>query len=207
MTYISQVRDYAIHRLSKDVSLTPVEKIQLARAHRVSKWLEEGLAVLASADRNSTREELTSLGHRTAFDILWIQYQSLKEPSGKLFFRKDSIKCEYCSSSASLLNGSHPCRQCAANLAGDEVLSFAGSPPISTRSPSDRVLNLSTVQCSKCSRNAFYSLPNFYCPSCSTATYYNSNIRVTPKKPVNEQLIRDLFGAEIDSYQTTPAAA
>ncbi|KAF6760929.1 hypothetical protein DFP72DRAFT_881820 [Ephemerocybe angulata] len=68
-----EVRRYAITQLSGRSglrSLTPVEKIALARAHWVSDWLIEGLVDLVNDNPKLTPDELeASVGLRTAFRI------------------------------------------------------------------------------------------------------------------------------------------
>ena len=53
--YHEQIRTYAIHRLSTGVALSPVEKVLLARTHRVTAWLVEGVTslVLLNSDPES----------------------------------------------------------------------------------------------------------------------------------------------------------
>ncbi|KAF6750649.1 hypothetical protein DFP72DRAFT_909721 [Ephemerocybe angulata] len=65
-----EVRRYAITQLSGYYSLTPVEKIALARAHWVSDWLIEGLTTLVNDNPKLSPDELeASVGLRTAFRI------------------------------------------------------------------------------------------------------------------------------------------
>ncbi|KAF5341092.1 hypothetical protein D9611_006146 [Ephemerocybe angulata] len=65
-----EVRRYAITQLSGYYSLTPVEKIALARAHWVSDWLIEGLTNLVNDNPKLSPDELeASVGLRTAFRI------------------------------------------------------------------------------------------------------------------------------------------
>lgn len=189
--------------LSTEVILTPIEKIQLARTYQVAIWLEEGVASLVSPDNTSTHDELAALGYKTAFEVLWIQNQALRESSDTFRFRKDSIKCASCSSSSSLLGDIHNCCQCTASLVADEELSFPGS--LST-SALDYLVRLGSIKCSKCSGNAFSGIGALCCTPCGSNTYYGSNVRVTPKKMASE-MVKEIFGEELESYRFVSDAA
>ncbi|RXW14142.1 hypothetical protein EST38_g11711 [Candolleomyces aberdarensis] len=73
-------REHAIVKLS-DLSLSPVEKVTLARAHKVAKWLKEGLNEIVTQEEALKPDELKAhLGLETAFRLMWIQIQSSKRP-------------------------------------------------------------------------------------------------------------------------------
>ena len=72
-TDIDQIRQYAIHWLSTNVTLSPIEKILLARAHRVGAWLEEGVNSLVTCNPMPALEDLATLGCETVARILWIR--------------------------------------------------------------------------------------------------------------------------------------
>jgi len=99
---IDQIKQYAIHRLSTDVILSPIEKILLARAHRVSVWLDEAITILAGGLPKPKLEDLVTLGWETAARILWIRDNA--NTSNNLCFKRDTIKCGHCLSSSSLIN-------------------------------------------------------------------------------------------------------
>ncbi|KAJ2926569.1 hypothetical protein H1R20_g10529, partial [Candolleomyces eurysporus] len=76
--HMKKMRDHAIEHLSK-MSLTSVEKVTLARAHKVAMWLKEGLNDLVKDIQTLQPDELKSqLGIETAFRLMWIQNQSFK---------------------------------------------------------------------------------------------------------------------------------
>jgi ribosomal protein L37E len=186
--------------------LSPIDKINLARAHKFGHWLEEGVTSLVDGDQRLTREELAMLGWETAALILWIKDRStlLLRNSNTLSFRKDSIKCGFCVSSASLLSGSHDCYHCASVLLGDEVLKCASITPSS--GTADTVVPIKTIMCNKCGGRAFYST-SFICSSCSFTTYSNSHghtVRITPKKS-SKEMIKEVFGEEIEELSMSVA--
>ncbi|KAJ3511036.1 hypothetical protein NLJ89_g4334 [Agrocybe chaxingu] len=68
---MKKIRTYAIHRLSTQAALLPMEKILLARAHKVAAWLDEGVTSLVNGVPTPELEDLTALGWETAARILW----------------------------------------------------------------------------------------------------------------------------------------
>jgi len=178
--------------------LSPIDKIKLARAHKFGHWLEEGVTSLVDGDHRLTREELATLGWETAALILWIKDRLSLYPrnSNTLSFRKDSIKCGFCTSSASLLSGSHNCHHCESVLLGDEELKCASITP--SFGTADTVVPIKTIMCNRCGGRSFYSI-SFICSSCSCTTYSNSNghkVRITPKNS-SKEMIKEVFGEEI----------
>jgi len=195
---MAKIRNYAIHRMSTDVALSPVEKILLARAHKVAAWLDEGINSLTSGDFKPQLESLTTLGWETAARILWIRdnYNSnhFLTASNTLRFRADAVKCGQCSSSASLINGSQSCNNCRAAITAETEITFSG--PGSVSGTGDRLVPLRAIQC-KCGGMAFYSI---HCSSCAvTSIYnYNHNVRIAPNK---KEMIEEMFGEEIKDYK------
>ncbi|KAF5341054.1 hypothetical protein D9611_006151 [Ephemerocybe angulata] len=76
---MKKIRKYAVYSLSHSfVSgiLSPVEKITLAREHRVSKWFIQGLTSLVEDNLKLSLDELeASVGLRTAYRILGIKHE------------------------------------------------------------------------------------------------------------------------------------
>ncbi|KAF8883163.1 hypothetical protein CPB84DRAFT_1790220 [Gymnopilus junonius] len=140
---MSQIREYAIHRLSTDLTLVPIEKIQLARAHKVSKWLEEGIVSLVNGDHRLTRKDLPTLGYDMAASVLLIRDQLPQ--SGALQINKNSIKCAKCSSSDTLLKGNHTCHNCRRILVEDEEFSLLPGS-IVAGIPSEQLVSFASIQ-------------------------------------------------------------
>jgi len=178
--------------------LSPIDKINLARAHKFGHWLEEGVTSLVYGDQRLTREELATLGWETAALILWIKDRLglSTRNSNTLSFRRESIKCGFCTSSASLLSGSHNCYQCGSVLLGDEELKCGSITP--SLGTADTIVPIKAVMCSRCGRRAFYGT-GFVCSSCQSTTYSNSHghsVRITTKKS-SKEMIEEVFGEEI----------
>ncbi|KIM37714.1 hypothetical protein M413DRAFT_47828, partial [Hebeloma cylindrosporum] len=70
---MERIREYSIHCLSTDFVVSPMEKIHLARAYKVSAWIKEGVTTLVSSAHRPTFDSLASLGWETAARILWIR--------------------------------------------------------------------------------------------------------------------------------------
>lgn len=200
---MSRIRDYAIHKLSTDPTLliSPVEKILLARAHKVGAWLDEGLAALVRSDYRPTFEELATLGWETAARILWIRDSSING-SNPLRFRRDDIKCTGCSSSLSLIKDSHICDNCENVILADEELIFTSPDSNSASGLTDRHVSLRAIQSSRCGGNPFYS-SGFYCQSCSQYVVANRLVRIAGR----ERMIKEMFGEEIKEYELAMTVA
>jgi len=190
---MTKIRNYAIHRLSTDVALSPVEKILLARAHKVATWLDEGVTSLTSGDPKPTLESLATLGWETAARILWIRDSSPFLATSNTSFRADSMKCGYCSSSASLIDGSHNCYNCAIAVTAATELTFTGPGTVS--GASDDLVQLNAIRC-KCGGAPFYSI---YCRSCLANYRHGHNVKIATNK--KKKMIEEMFGGEIEEYK------
>ena len=183
------------------MALSPIEKVLLARAHRVSTWLDEGITSLALSDNSRpTLEELATLGWETAARILWIRDDSGSslKASDTLRFTKDSIKCGNCSSSSSLITGVHHCYDCGQAVSDELTCNNSGSlVPGST----DRLVKLMAIRCGNCSRPDAFTSINIRCSFCQINSSRNSNVKITPKRW--SQMIKEMFGEEIKSYELT----
>jgi len=203
---MTKFRNYAIHKLSTDVTLSPVEKIVLARAHKVAPWMEEGVSRLASGDPRSTFEDFATLGWETAARILWIRdnaSRSSPTASNALHFkfRKDSIKCGNCPSSASVINFDHNCTTCRIAVTANTELSFHGFASLS--GTADRLVQFKAIECGKCGRKLFSTFATYHC-SCSSGSFgVNDNVRVTP----NKEMIEEMFGEDIKDYELATTVA
>ena len=187
--------------------LSPIDKINLARAHKFGHWLEEGVTSLVDADQSLTREELGTLGWETAALILWIKDRlgHSTRNSNTLSFRKDSIKCGFCTSSASLLSGSYECYHCSSVLLGNEELKCASITP--SLGTGDTIVPITTIMCSKCGERPFeFFSTSFVCPSCSSSTCYphGHNVRITPIKS-SKEMVEEVFGDEINELSMSIA--
>ena len=193
-----QIRKYAIHKLSTDFVLSPIEKIHLGRTHKIAAWVEGGVNGLVHGDQKPTLEDLATLGWETAARILWIRDNP---PSKTLSFRRDDIKCGYCSSTSSLINFDHNCYSCKQSVAADAELTATG--PGTTSEPTDRIVKFLAINRHLNCQGIIFSSISFSCPSCSKS--YSGNIkkmkvritpRITLKTGLNE-MIKEAFGQEV----------
>ena len=193
-----QVRKYAIHRLSTDFVLSPIEKIDLARVHKVAAWMEEGVTSLVNSDAKPTLHDLSTLGWETAAQILWIRDNL---PGNTHRFRRDEIKCGYCTSSNSLINSNWNCCSCYQAVPVDAQLTATGPGAVSGLT--GRIFQFRMIQCGHLNcRGAIFSTISVYCSTCSMYLSANHNIRITPMKQAKE-LIEEIFGEEIKNYEVT----
>jgi hypothetical protein len=199
---MKKIRKYAIHRLSTDAVLSPVEKILLARAHQVAVWLDEGVTSLVKDD-GLKFEDLVTLGWEIAARILWIRdasRYSLNAP-GILRFRRDDIKCARCSSSSSLINGDYNCAGCHHAVPKDAELTIPSSGSVSGNG--DCLSTIYDIVCHRkpaCAGKPFCYL-TVTCNSCLTITHPNNRqVRITPWSSL-QGMIREMFGEEIKEYE------
>ncbi|KAJ3534856.1 hypothetical protein NMY22_g6738 [Coprinellus aureogranulatus] len=81
-----EVAALAITKLN-ELSLSPIEKVKLGKAHGVPQWLNEGYASLVGDVSTTSLEALHSLGLETANRVLWAQIQT------HLLLGKDTLYC------------------------------------------------------------------------------------------------------------------
>ena len=184
------------------LSLSPIEKFLLARAHRVPAWLIEAVTCLTSDNPKPTLDDLATLGWETAARILWIRDNSSHSitASNILCFRREAIKCGSCSSPASLINTSHGCGHIAS---ADAELTFPG-PGTPTSGPTEHLVTLRMIQCKICGANPFCST-DFFCGFCSRISRSYGNVRITLSKvtltAASREMIGKMFGEEIKDYE------
>ncbi|KAF8814170.1 hypothetical protein BYT27DRAFT_6339898 [Phlegmacium glaucopus] len=206
---MKQIRKYAIHWLSTNGALAPIEKVQLARAHKVATWLEEGLTSLVDGVHRLTREELATLGWETSALILWIRDNSIPPNDGSTYlcFTKDMIACAVCPSAPTLTGGPRYCTHChKSGLLTDYKSSPA--PP----GPADSLVQLKAIKCCNCRLQFFYSVDlysvDLYCKSChsSYTSDWDIDIKVRVRAKSRQQ-IGEVFGEEIKEYKLDMSAA
>jgi len=175
-----------------------MEKIQLARAHQVAAWFDEGITDLVSSDQ-PTLDDLAILGWETAARILWMRARSqFLMPANTLYFRRGDIKCRLCSS-ASLVNFDYTCESCQQVVPADIELSVSRPEMVPGRT--DYVVPFSEIRFShnNC-RGAIFSSFQGRCKNCTCKHDHKTNVRVTPQKVSKEQ-IEEMFGEEIRNYK------
>ena len=136
-------------------TVSPVDKILLARAHRVLGWLEDAITSLTSDDSQATLEDLATIGWETAARILWIIKSSPSlSTSNTLCFRTSAIKCGSYSPSSLInpaINPAINCIGCARPLYADTELIY---PCFILGTDSDLLVAVNKIQCKKCGSNS-----------------------------------------------------
>jgi len=194
--FIDQIREHAIYRLSADLMLSSIEKILLARAHKVSVWLEEAVNSLVACNPMPTLEDFATLGWETVARILWIR----NDPRYTRHFNQDAIKCMKCISPLGLIGCKSIYRSVCGHIAsGDAELTFIGSVS-SILGTIDFLVTLKQIQCLTCRKNPFHSIA-ITCNSCSYTHHYSDNptVRVTLYKM--KVIIGEMFGQEIKDLE------
>jgi hypothetical protein len=195
---IDQIRQFAIHRLSTDVTLSPIEKILLARAHRVPVWLDEAITILVSPGYKPAFEGLVTLGWETAARILWIRdnVNNMDHPSDCLHFTMDAIKCPSCSSSSNLIDSDFHCQDCGCSVEEHADLTYHGQGLPILGTP-DRLVSFQEIMCQSSGETPFVetalscSFCSFTCP-----LYEDVNVRIRHPKGL-KPMIQEMFGEEI----------
>jgi hypothetical protein len=185
--------------LSTDVMLSPIEKILLARAHRVDAWMYEAFTSLATCNPMPKLEDLATIGWEAVARILWIRDKFPLIAQNTLCFRRDAIQCFHCSSSSDLINSSYGCGHISS---GDAELTFSAAP-ISETNEHLPVVPLREIQCPICRENPFCSIDRVICNFCSFYTYNSSDVRVRDVT-LNRSLktmIEEMFSEEIKYYE------
>ena len=183
------------------MSLDALEKVVLARAHKVAKWLREGLREIASEEVFRSAVDLESqLGLRTAFRLLWI----LREKSlgqGEEYITLRSIGCSSCG--GTLLKEDHGCKSCNRKLGLDDrgaVYCTGGLSATSDQGRPSKIvtyLNGDWLGCTICQGNPITGYIN--CPSCSAPVHCKKlriDHRARPAKNL-ESHINEAFASEI----------
>jgi len=190
---MTKIRQYAIHRLSTGVTLLPIEKLLLARAHRVGRWLNEAVISLVR-DPMPTLEDLATLGWETVSRILWIRANLPGNAQNMHRIRRNAIKCPNCSSSSILINANCGCRH---THSGDSELTFSGSTSVISGT-NELSIPLGEMQCLICMMN----INNIRCNFCSDYSNKNTTVRVTVVAQIQSEskMIEEMFGEEIVDY-------
>ena len=195
---IDQIREHSIRRLSFDFTLSPIEKMHLARAHKVAIWMHEGVTGLVNGDHKPTLGDLATLGWETAARILWIRDNV---PSNALYFKRDDIKCAYCSSLVSLINFGHRCSSCQQVVPADGELTVPSGPGTVSGPAAECVVLLGEIRCSRVNcRRPTFSFISVNCPSCSVYIGPSHKVKIRPNK-VSKDVIEEMFGEEIRDYE------
>ncbi|EAU89731.2 hypothetical protein CC1G_07456 [Coprinopsis cinerea okayama7 len=199
---MNKIRSHATHRLSTEITLSPTEKIALARAHRVSKWLEEGITALTtSTDPIKLMDMVEAVGWKTAAQILSIRDHIANakpgQNGGTLEFRRDNIICYSCEGEVSW--AAPNCTSCRRELSDQAKLKYSSTATQQNGVYLDIYAN--KVQCEFCNSLPFRN-QHLACQNCDWGGYGHKNtwIRVKPGPDV-DGMIKEMFGDEIEEYK------
>ncbi|KAJ2924440.1 hypothetical protein H1R20_g12646, partial [Candolleomyces eurysporus] len=204
---MKMTREHAIVKLS-DLSLSPFEKVTLARAHKVVKWLKEGLNEIVTQEEALKPDELKAhVGLETAFRLMWIQIQSLKRPQVALNPRI-TLGSLGCYNGHAVFTGPRNCKYCSREISiGDPEAMYMDPSPTVTYKHGDAGIelgmNLANLRCKNCSYTPIYC-KSYSCPSCGSSTPYASFwIISSPAQNTNADTVsvEEVFKEEIASYE------
>ncbi|KAJ2921992.1 hypothetical protein H1R20_g15101, partial [Candolleomyces eurysporus] len=214
---MKKIRNLAIAKLS-DTTLSPMEKVVLAREYEVAKWLREGLNEIVSEYPIRPPAELKSqLGADTACTLMWIQNQALPAHLGTGFILSlGLLGCTSCQ--RAMFSNDRNCASCTQTISVNDrhALYFAPGASITGivrtqhtlvrgPAPTDFVINLLDLMCRGCSNCAFTS-GNYICPSCALSTGYQHFRLITSNSTIDigisSQKILEEFGDEIARYES-----
>jgi hypothetical protein len=204
-----QIRKHAIETLS-EMSLSSVEKINLARAHKVARWLEEGVHEIVIEHPLRPIEELVSqLGLEIACRLLWIQNQSHGVSGQKLTVPLGLLRCPSCATE--VFKCGRFCNNCHRMISVDDRKALYLFPGTSiTVKPrgaveTDLVVSLQNLGCAGCSGHPIPIGTNSTCCSCNRVVY-NTDYRLRLADAIQGATIKvdikDVFGDEIANCET-----
>ena len=117
-----------------------MEKIRVARAHKVARWFKEGLEALISDQEKITRADIQTLGAETAATILLLKEQagnSSVKAAIPQFLKEEDIQCGVCSSRLLPLRAGYsdagPHCECCGHAPQKFTLSTGPSLPLSKK--------------------------------------------------------------------------
>jgi len=161
--------------------------------------MEEGVTSLVKSSPKPTLHDLAMLGWETAARILWIRDDFT--PVKILRFRRDAIKCGYCSSSSRLINFDFNCSSCGRLITENSELTVPGVG--ANLGPTDPVVKSNAIQCNNstyCRGGIFGYEVGVNCPSCTTSPSLYYKFRITQTRRLRE-MIKETFREEIKSYE------
>ncbi|KAJ2926551.1 hypothetical protein H1R20_g10540, partial [Candolleomyces eurysporus] len=203
---MKKIRSHAIYVLSSDTQLSLIEKIKLAREHKVEKWFVEGILNLVDRKSQISLTDLADLGWETAARILWIRDPDSHPGSDKLAvpFKLNSIKCPHCVKSAIL---SWRCSSCQTMLTGEHEFFVLGKQIMNGGrkvGPREARVQLSLVKCNLCKHSAI-AQRFISCQTCNGSIQTSSQPVFEMPDP-SEEMVSEEFGEEIKEYKLVSAS-
>ncbi|RXW18431.1 hypothetical protein EST38_g7425 [Candolleomyces aberdarensis] len=144
---MKEVREHAIKNLS-NISLSPVKKVVLARAHKVAKWLKEGLTEILTENPVRPLDELETLGLKTACHLLWIRDRTASHKANGLGF-SITISSLVCPGGHAMFTSALSCNGCARPILIDdtEAIHLYDTSSVQIKDSGNPGLNLQGQDC------------------------------------------------------------
>ncbi|TEB24881.1 hypothetical protein FA13DRAFT_1738896 [Coprinellus micaceus] len=218
MWEIEKIRQHAILTLSADpFSLTPTEKVKLAREHRVGSWLEEGLVSLVKGNADLSLDALeAAVGLRTAYRIVGLRAEAgvccntllPKLVSGAFHptLPLGHLRCMSCSGFVFQDSLRCPHSQCRADIALDEegggyVRSSSDSLVKSNSSAVFYEIELRDLMCASCSKGIIRQAIS--CASCERGIQTTEHVMfplrsVASPSFARSMAVREVFADELE---------
>ncbi|KAJ3523532.1 hypothetical protein NMY22_g11398 [Coprinellus aureogranulatus] len=157
------IRNFAITKLSsEEMALTPVEKVTLARDHKIAPWLVEGLKSLTSDTELSPDALEEVVGLRTAFQLTAVrlklatiasQFTTVRQPQGNWAGVRIRDICQNCCYKPFVKDKTITCMSCSKSLQTDQagVIYIKAQPSLrATYWDTHFCLKFSDLFCSSC---------------------------------------------------------
>ncbi|KAJ2926567.1 hypothetical protein H1R20_g10527, partial [Candolleomyces eurysporus] len=184
---MKEIRDHAINNLSK-ISLSPIEKVVLARAHKVAKWLKEGLTEIVTEDPIRPLEDLERLGLKTACRLLWIRDQTVPHKAAPVQGFNVTLGSLACPSGHVMFPAARNCSGCSRSISVDDPEAI-----YLYNSSSVQIQDSGTPGPTRTS--LIINLQILRCRAMTTGSHQNPG----PRSDVN---VSDVFKEEIASYES-----
>lgn len=183
-----------------------MEKVLLARAHKVAKWLKEGLTEIANEDPVRPLEELESLGLRTTCRLLWIRDRTSRHAQSQgLKITPSNLTCL---NGHTIFRNNFNCQGCSCLITVDDpgAINLISSYVVVVGSPTNSLMPISLLdlRCAKCSKVPI-TCTSYYCGSCYNNVNYPDFRYPFPsvtQRPEGSANVDEVFKDEIASYES-----
>jgi hypothetical protein len=162
---------------------------------------------VAQEETALTPHELkTHLGIETAFQLVWIQIQSLKRSQVPLNPSTVTLRSLGCSNGHVVFPNGALCTNCNQRILLDDPDAMYVQPGSVTPTQGGRI-GLQILRCKHCSGRPVYST-SYNCPSCNCTVSYNSFKFLAPPPPpprntnADTAAVEEQFKEEIASYES-----
>ncbi|KAJ2932332.1 hypothetical protein H1R20_g4760, partial [Candolleomyces eurysporus] len=208
---MKRIRKHAIDELSK-IPLDLVEKVALAREHKVAKWFRDGVNDLVSEHPIRPLAELKSrLGIEMACALLWIQAQRPQERTEKDFaIALCSLGCPSCFKSVFHAPLTSWCCNRSISVADYSTIRLLNGTSGTFTYSANRFqisLKLTSLRCSSCLDSCPIDYrPDYHCSSCNSIVAPSNFRLINPlhrNRAIAPELnVSEMLKEEIASYES-----